>query len=365
MNKRKIMIAFGTRPEAIKMCPLVNTLKKRENAVIEVCFTCQHRELLSDAARAFGVRADYEFDIMKRGQSVASTVSRILCEGEKLLCEVRPDILLVHGDTATAYAMATAAFFSGIRVGHIEAGLRSGNMYAPFPEEYNRRAISLVSSVHFAPTRAAADNLIEEGVQSFRVHITGNTVMDAFRFTLGEHYAHPLLSKCEGKRIIFMTAHRRESHGEVLEGMFRAVAKICKSFDDVAVIFPVHPSPIVKAAAKKVLGGCERVLMCEPLGVKDCHNIMARSYLILTDSGGLQEEAAALHKPVLVMRNVTERREGILLGIARLAGTDERQIFASACRVLSDRAEYESMIKSENPYGESGACEKIADLLCR
>ncbi len=357
------MIAFGTRPEAIKMCPLVKQLKSSTEFDISVCFTCQHKELLFDAARVFGVRADYEFDVMKKSQSISHTVSRILSEGEELLMREKPDILLVHGDTATAYAMSAAAFFSGVRIGHVEAGLRSGSMCAPFPEEYNRRAISLVASLHFAPTVAAAHNLFDEGALYGSVYVTGNTVIDALGCTLSQKYAHPLLELCEGRRIIFMTAHRRESHGEVLEGMLRAVRRICCCFPDVRVIFPVHPSPVVRSAARRVLGDCEGVLMCEPLCVRDCHNIMARSYLVLTDSGGLQEEAAALHKPVLVMRNVTERQEGIMAGIARLAGTDEQQIFATVSRVLSDDGEYKGMITGVNPYGEAGACEKIARII--
>ncbi len=364
MNSKKIMIAFGTRPEAIKMCPLVHELKARA-ANICVCNTGQHRELMSGIAEVFDVKADVELDLMREGQTAAEVVSRVIAQGEKIIKAKRPHTVIVHGDTATALGMAQAAFLSGVRVAHVEAGLRSGDMHAPFPEEFNRRAVTLMSDIHFAPTRRAAENLLHEGVCSSRVHVTGNTVVDALKYTLKEKYTHPLLEACTNKRIIFLTAHRRESQGETMKGMLRAVRRICKSFPDIRVIFPIHPSPAVRACAQEVLGDCREVIMTPPLSVVDCHNIMMRSDMILTDSGGLQEEAAAMGKPVLVMRNTTERPEGILSGIARLAGTDSEQIFATAAQLLSNQSLYKKMCASKNPYGDGKASKKIAEILLK
>lgn len=363
MKNKKILIAFGTRPEAIKMCPLIKELERRDGLDVRVCLTGQHRELADTATRTFGVVPDYDMSLMRPSQTLSDIVGRVLAETDKILTYERPDVVAVHGDTSSAYAVSLAAFLSGIKVAHVEAGLRSGDILSPFPEEFNRRSISLCASLHFAPTYAAATNLLNEGISHSRVFVTGNTVIDAVKFTLKENYTHELLSNCEGKRVIFMTAHRRESHGDVMLGMFRAVKRICREYPNVRVIFPVHPSPAVRCAAGGVLGDVDAVTLCEPLDVIDCHNIMARSYMILTDSGGIQEEAAALKKPVLVMRNVTERPEGIRSGVSRLAGTDEEQIFITVKELLENRALYDSMCGAQNPYGDGHACERIADVL--
>ncbi len=363
MKSKKIMIAFGTRPEAIKMCPLVRELKVREGADVFVCNTGQHRELTRDAMRAFDVNEDKSFDIMKEGQTPSGVCSKIIAEAEGVLANVHPEWLLVHGDTATAFAMSFAGFLSRVKIGHVEAGLRSGDMYSPFPEEFNRRAISLCASLHFAPTRTAATNLLDEGISASCVHITGNTVVDSLEYTVREDYKHPILEKFADKRIIFLTAHRRESRGDTLLGMLCAVRRICETFEDVRVIFPVHPSCEVRMSANAVLGDCEGVLLCEPLRVVDCHNIVARSTLVLTDSGGLQEEAAALGVPVFVMRNVTERPEGIVSGAAFLAGTDAEQIYATVCAALSDIQRYRTMREARKIYGDGNACRRIADII--
>ena len=363
MNNKKILIAFGTRPEAIKMCPLVRELKEREGVHISVCLTGQHRDLLDSAVRIFDVTPDYNLSVMRRDQTPTLVVSDILAEAEKIFDRARPDIVVVHGDTASALAVSLAAFFAGIDVAHVEAGLRSGDIYAPFPEEFNRRSISMTAALHFAPTENAATNLLNEGISPSRVFVTGNTVIDALRYTVKDGYSHKLLDDKQNNRIIFMTAHRRESHGDTMLGMFRAIRRICTQYPDVHVIFPVHPNPAVRCAANGILGECEGVTLCEPLDVIDCHNIMAQSYLILTDSGGIQEESAALGKPVLVMRNVTERPEGIKAGISRLAGTDEEQIFVTVKAILESDKLYKNMCNSPNPYGDGRACERIADIL--
>ncbi len=363
MNNRKIMIAFGTRPEAIKMCPLVRELRSREGIEATVLLSGQHKDMTGSVMDFFGVKADICLE--RRESSLSGLVSEVMQSGEQAIEQVRPDIILVHGDTATALGMGLAGFFSRVRVGHVEAGLRSGDMSAPFPEELDRRALSLCASIHFAPTQRAATCLMEEGIKSSCVHVTGNTVIDALKYTLRADYKNPLLEECEGKRIIFLTAHRRESHGRTLEGIFGAVKRICREHEDIRVIFPVHPCKTVFEAAHSVLGECEAVKLCPPLDVLDCHNIIAHSHLVLTDSGGLQEEAAALGKPVLVMRNVTERPEGIVAGIARLAGTDPEQIFATVSDVLTNPRKYRRMARAQNPYGDGDACKKIADILCK
>ncbi len=363
MQNKKIMIAFGTRPEAIKMCPLVRELKKREGAEVFVLNTGQHRELTNSAMSAFSVSSDRCFDIMSKEQTPSSVTAKIISEAENLLGEVHPDLLLVHGDTATAFAMSVAGFFARIPIGHIEAGLRSEDMYSPFPEEFNRRAISLCASLHFAPTASAATNLLEEGVCSRNVHITGNTVIDALAYTVREDYTHPILERLSDRRIIFATAHRRESRGDTLLGMLCAIRRICESFEDVRVIFPMHPSCEVRGAVRSVLGDCEGVILCEPLGVADCHNILARSTLVLTDSGGLQEESAALGIPVLVMRSVTERPEGIKAGVAILAGTDAEQIYTTTAEALSKPLSRKKIARAQNIYGDGNACVRIADII--
>lgn len=363
-NTKKIMIAFGTRPEAIKMCPLVNELKAR-GARVGVCLTGQHRDLLLPVLERFGVHADYNLDIMTEAQTPADINAQILKKmSEVLECE-RPDTVLVHGDTTTAFAVALSCFYRGISVAHVEAGLRTGDIKSPFPEEFNRRAVSLIAEAHFAPTQRAAMNLLHEGVPQSKVFVTGNTVIDALKYTLNDNYTHPILEKYAGKRIIFLTAHRRESHGETLKRMLNAVLRIAKRYTDVVFIYPVHPNPAVLKTAKSILSGKKRIELCEPFDVFDCHNIMARSYLVLTDSGGIQEEAAALGRPVLVMRNVTERPEGILGGAAALAGTDEEQIYVTVSSLLDDGELYRKMASAPNPYGDGAASGRIADIIVK
>lgn len=361
---KRIMLAFGTRPEAIKLCPLVRELKKRGEADVAVTVSGQHRELLESAMHSFGVKAEYELDVMREGQTLSSLTSAVLTGISEVLVSDTPDILLVHGDTATAFAASLAAFYLGIPTGHVEAGLRSGDILHPFPEELNRRAIALTASLHFAPTEEARNNLLAEGVRASRIFVTGNTVVDALGCTVRDTFTHALLSGTQGKRIIFFTAHRRESIGKPLENMLTAVKRLAENISDIEIIYPVHPNPRVRELAHRVLGECERIKLCEPLDVEACHNIIARSYLVLTDSGGLQEEAAALGVPALVMRNVTERKEGIRAGVARLVGTECEKIYDEAKRLLENASEYKKMIAPVNPYGDGHACERIADIIC-
>ena len=363
-NKRKkILIAFGTRPEAIKMCPLVRVLRACEDAEVKVCITGQHRELVYSVMKIFGVGADFDFKIMREGQTLSDITQKILHSFTELLNEYTPDVIVVHGDTATAFAVTLAGFYRGIPVAHVEAGLRSYDLRSPFPEEFNRRAVSLMATLHFAPTHDAACNLLAEGIGASSVFVTGNTVIDALEHTVKKGYVSKYQRRLDGKRIIFLTAHRRENQGEILERMLGAVRRIVDSAEDVGVIYPVHPNPKVKEVAERILGGCERVVLCPPLDVVECHNLMANSYILLTDSGGIQEEAAALSKPVLVMRNVTERPEGIKAGVAALAGTDEEQIFVTVKRVLTNKKIYEKMANARNPYGDGKACGKIRNIL--
>ena len=364
MKKIKLLVAFGTRPEAIKMCPLIKELLKRENICAKIVFTGQHRAIADEVMSLFGITPDYDMNIMKDSQTLFDITGNILSKAREILQTERPSGVLVHGDTTTAFAVSLAAFYMGIPVYHVEAGLRSHNMKAPFPEEFNRRAISLMSDMHFAPTHTAAENLIHEGISHTNVSITGNTVIDALKYTLCEEYDSPYISNGE-ERIIFLTAHRRESIGKALENMLLAVKDIVYSYSDVRVIYPVHPNPKIKRIAKDVLGDCERVTLCPPLGVVDCHNIMARSYILLTDSGGIQEEAAALGKPVLIMRELTERPEGILSGVAKLSGTDRYQIVATAKELLDNPQLYAKMCTSKNPYGDGSASVQITDAICK
>ena len=363
MKRKKIMAVFGTRPEAVKMCPLVWELKRRDRADICVCVTGQHKELLWDVMRELEVIADCDLGIMKSSQTLFDITAGVLEGLKKVLISERPDIVLVHGDTSTALAVSLACFYLGIPVAHVEAGLRTGNIRSPFPEEFNRRAISLTASCHFAPTETAAENLLREGVPTSCVFVTGNTVVDTVKYTLKKDYAHPLLEGTDGKRIVFLTAHRRESLGAPLEQMLSAVRQVTEAYNDVLVIYPVHPNPCVTTVAETILGDCPRVRLCSPLGVIDCHNIMARSHILLTDSGGLQEEGAALRKPVLIMRNVTERPEGLAAGVARLVGTETESVFFAVCSLLDNSALYSQMSLAPNPYGDGNASARIADIL--
>ena len=361
---KKIMLVFGTRPEAIKMCPLVSELRQRKNVNTIVCVTGQHRQMLDQVLAAFGVEPDYDLSVMKERQTLFDITLSVMNRLRPVLEETEPDIVLVHGDTTTAFAAALTCFYMQIPVGHVEAGLRTYDISSPYPEEFNRQAVGIVSRYHFAPTPRSRENLLREGKQPQSIYVTGNTAIDALRVTVREDYAHPELEWARGSRLILLTAHRRENLGEPMRSMFRAIRRVADEHDDVKVIYPIHMNPTVRAVAAEVFGGDERFHIIEPLDVLDFHNFMARSDLILTDSGGIQEEAPSLGKPVLVMRETTERPEGIAAGTLRLVGTQEATICAEINRLLDNRAAYEEMAHACNPYGDGHACERIADILC-
>lgn len=360
---KKIMAVLGTRPEAIKMCPVIIELKKRKNVDLYVCITGQHREMLRSVLDIFGVRADCDLDIMKEGQSLADITKAVLDGISEVLEREKPDVVLVHGDTTTAFAASLACFYKKIPVGHVEAGLRTYDVYSPYPEEFNRRAIDITARYLFAPTRLSAENLLREGADENSIFVTGNTAIDALRLTVREEYSSPITEAAAGKRIILLTAHRRESHGEALRGIFRAVRRIADEFDDVMIVYPVHPNPVVRAAAEEILSGHERIMLTEPLDVIAFHNLMAKSFFIMTDSGGIQEEAPSLGKPVLVLRDVTERPEGVEAGTLRIVGTDEEKVYLACKSLLCNDAEYAEMSSAENPYGDGKASRRIADAL--
>lgn len=361
-EKKKIMFAFGTRPEAIKMCPLVKELVNRGKFEVVVAVTGQHREMLFEALSLFDVKPKYDLGIMREGQSLFDVTSAVILGLRGILERERPDLVLVHGDTTTAFASALSSFYLKIPVCHVEAGLRTGDIYSPFPEEFNRRAVGVLANYHFAPTKRARENLICEGVPEAKIFVTGNTVVDAFKYTLKDGYFHEILKKTSGQRI-FLTCHRRESLGDRMEEMLWGVKDALGRFTDASVIFPVHPNKKVEEIAKRVFMGVPRVTLCEPFSVFDCHNIMNRCSFILTDSGGLQEEGLAIHKPILVMRDVTERGEGIESGGAMLVGTTRESVFLGISKLLLDRSLYLKMTNAKNPYGDGNASEKIADAL--
>lgn len=361
---KKIMVVFGTRPEAIKMCPLVNELKSRENITTKVCVTGQHRQMLDQVLDIFNVVPDYDLSIMKDKQTLFDITTGILNRIKEVLEQEKPDVVLVHGDTSTTFVTALACFYMQIPVGHVEAGLRTYNIYSPYPEEFNREAVGIISQYNFAPTEVSKENLIREGKKTETVYVTGNTVIDALKTTVREDYKHPELEWADGSRLIMLTAHRRENLGEPMHRMFRAIRRIVDETPDVKVIYPIHMNPVVRKAADEELGDDDRIHIIEPLDVLDFHNFMARSYLILTDSGGIQEEAPSLGKPVLVMRDTTERPEGIKAGTLKLVGTDEEVIYQEFKKLLTDKAEYEKMSQASNPYGDGFACKRIADILC-
>ena len=357
------MLVFGTRPEAIKMCPLVNELKRHNKIKTVVCVTGQHRQMLDQVLEVFDVVPDYDLSIMKDKQTLFDITTNILNRVKDVLEEVKPYIVLVHGDTTTTFVTALACFYLQIPVGHVEAGLRTYNIYSPYPEEFNRQAVSIISQYNFAPTELSKQNLIREGKDESTIYVTGNTAIDALKTTVREDYHHPELDWAEGSRLILITAHRRENLGEPMKHMFRAIRRVMDEHPDVKAIYPIHMNPVVRETADAILGGDERIHIIEPLDVLDFHNFMARSYLILTDSGGIQEEAPSLGKPVLVMRDTTERPEGIKAGTLKLVGTDEETIYAEFKRLLTDKAAYDEMAKASNPYGDGHACERIANIL--
>ena len=360
---KTIMLVFGTRPEAIKMCPLVNELKTREHLNTVVCVTGQHRQMLDQVMEAFGVVPDYDLSIMKENQTLFDITTNILNEIGKILDEVRPDVVLVHGDTSTTFVTSLACFYKQIPVGHVEAGLRTYNIYSPYPEEFNRQAVGIIAKYNFSPTERSKQNLIREGKAPESIFVTGNTAIDALKTTVREEYSHPELEWAKDSRLIMITAHRRENLGEPMHNMFRAIRRVLEEHSDVKAIYPIHMNPAVRKAADEELGGCDRVHIIEPLEVLDFHNFLARSFMILTDSGGIQEEAPSLGKPVLVMRDTTERPEGIEAGTLKLVGTDEQFIYENFKLLLEDRGAYDAMSKAHNPYGDGLACKRIADIL--
>lgn len=357
------MLVFGTRPEAIKMCPLVNELKTRSNVEVTVCVTGQHRQMLDQVLEAFRVVPDYDLSIMKEQQTLFDVTTNILNRIRDVLTKVHPDVVLVHGDTSTTFVTALACFYLQIPVGHVEAGLRTYNIYSPYPEEFNRQAVSIISQYNFAPTDLSKQNLIKEGKNPDTIYVTGNTAIDALKTTVRQDYTHPELEWAKGSRLIIITAHRRENLGEPMHHMFRAIRRIIDENPDVKAIYPIHMNPVVRKAAEEELSGCDRIRIIEPLDVLDFHNFLARSYLILTDSGGIQEEAPSLGKPVLVMRDTTERPEGIAAGTLKLVGTDEATIYENFKLLLEDGNAYQKMATTVNPYGDGHACERIADIL--
>lgn len=360
---KTVMLVFGTRPEAIKMCPLVNELKSRENIKTVVCVTGQHRQMLDQVLDAFDVKPDYDLSIMKDKQTLFDITANILLRIKEVLEEVKPDVVLVHGDTSTTFVTALACFYLQIPVGHVEAGLRTYNIYSPYPEEFNRQSVSIISKYNFAPTEMSKNNLLKEGKDESTIYITGNTAIDALKTTVRDDYTHPELDWAEGSRLIVITAHRRENLGEPMHQMFRAIRRIMDEYPDVKAIYPIHMNPVVRKAASEELGGCDRIHIIEPLDVLDFHNFLSRCYLILTDSGGVQEEAPSLGKPVLVMRDTTERPEGIAAGTLKLVGTDEETIYNSFKELLENKAEYDKMSLASNPYGDGFASKRIADIL--
>lgn len=360
---KKVMLVFGTRPEAVKMCPLVKELKSRKGFETIVCVTGQHRQMLEQVLKIFSVVPDYDLSIMKNEQTLFDVTVSILNSIKYILGKVKPDIVLVHGDTSTAFVTALACYYLQIPIGHVEAGLRTYNIYSPYPEEFNRQAISLISQYNFAPTDSAKQNLLSEGRNPQTIYVTGNTVIDALKTTVREEYTHPELEWAKDSRLVLVTAHRRENLGKPMKNMFSAIKRVLDKHPDVKAVYPIHMNPAVRGIANAVFNGNEQIHIIEPLDVLDFHNFQARSYLILTDSGGIQEEASSLGKPVLVMRDTTERPEGVIAGTLKLAGTEEENIYCSFMELLDNEGVYNTMTYASNPYGDGRASEKIADIL--
>ena len=360
---RKIMVVFGTRPEAIKMCPLVKELKSRDRINTIVCVTGQHREMLDQVLTTFGMVPDYDLSIMKDKQTLFDVSINILDKMRGILEETKPDIVLVHGDTSTTFVAALACFYMQIPVGHVEAGLRTYDIYSPYPEEFNRQAVGIIAKYNFTPTEISKRNLLKEGKDPSSIYVTGNTVIDAFKTTIAKGYTNEHLDWASGSKLIMITAHRRENLGKPMKNMFKAIKRIIDENEDVKAIYPIHMNPLVRETAKEILGNCDRIRIIEPLDVLDFHNFLANSYLIITDSGGIQEEAPSLGKPVLVMRDTTERPEGIAAGTLKLVGTDEEVIYNTFKLLLKDKEEYAKMSNANNPYGDGFASKRIADIL--
>ena len=364
MEKIKVLSVFGTRPEAIKMCPLVKLLEKDERIDAKVCVTAQHREMLDSVLDIFDVKPDFDLNIMAHGQTIIDICNKVLTGVDKVLKEFRPDIVLVHGDTTTTFAGALAAFYNQVMIVHVEAGLRTNDKYSPFPEEMNRQMVDCMTDMYFAPTNLSKENLLKENIEESKIYITGNTAIDAMSTTIDDNYSNSELDFVkDGERLILLTAHRRENLGEPMRHIFKAIKRIVDEFDDVKVIYPIHKNPLVREVANEVFGDCEKVKLIEPLEVFDFHNFINKSYMIMSDSGGVQEEAPSLGKPVLVLRDTTERPEGIDAGTLKLVGTDEETIYNEAKRLLTDKEEYERMSMASNPYGDGHASERIVDAI--
>ena len=359
----KVMTVFGTRPEAIKMAPLVKELKSRKEIECIVCVTAQHRQMLDQVLEVFDIKPDYDLDIMKQGQTLGDITSRVLSGLDGVIKEVKPDIVLVHGDTTTTFAGALAAFYNQVDIGHVEAGLRTWNKYSPYPEEMNRQMVGVMADMHFAPTEKSKNSLVNENKDISKIYVTGNTAIDALATTVKEDYTNPIFDWIGNDRMILLTAHRRENLGEPMRGMFKAIKRITEEFQDVKVVYPVHLNPKVREVANDVLGDNDRVKLIDPLEVIDFHNFIAKSYLILTDSGGIQEEAPSLGKPVLVLRDTTERPEGIDAGTLKLAGTDEETIYKLTKELLENEEEYNRMSKASNPYGDGKASKRVVEAI--
>ena len=358
-----VLTIFGTRPETIKMAPLVKELQKRDNIKTVVCVTAQHRQMLDQVLNAFHIEPDYDLDIMQPGQTLSDITARVLKGLENVIKEVKPDIVLVHGDTTTTFAGSLAAFYHQIPIGHVEAGLRTYNKYSPYPEEINRQFVGLVADLNFAPTERSRKNLLDEGKNPNFIYVTGNTAIDALKTTVQKEYKNEITEWAEGSRLIVLTAHRRENLGEPMRHMFKAIKRVIEKYDDVKMVYPVHLNPQVINVAKEIFGECERVKLIKPLEVLEFHNLLNKSYLILTDSGGIQEEAPSLGKPVVVLRDTTERPEGIEAGTLKLAGTNEETIFSIIDDLLCNDANYQKMSKASNPYGDGKASKRIADII--
>ena len=357
----KVMTIFGTRPEAIKMAPLVKELEKRKEIESIVCVTAQHREMLDQVLKVFNIKPDYDLNIMKQGQTLSEITSRVLLGLEEVIKEVKPNIILVHGDTTTTFAGTLAAFYNNVDIGHVEAGLRTWNKYSPFPEEMNRQMVDCMTDMYFAPTEVSKNNLLIQGINEEKIYITGNTAIDAMKYTVNDNYYNEIFDWVSEDKLILLTAHRRENLGEPMRNIFKAIKRILEEYSDIKVIYPIHLNPKVREVANEIFGGIERIKIIEPLGVFDFHNFIKKSYLILTDSGGIQEEAPSLGKPVLVLRDTTERPEGIKAGTLKLIGTDEKKVYKEIKKLLVDKSEYEKMSKANNPYGDGFASKKIVD----
>ncbi len=361
--KIKVMSIFGTRPEAIKMAPLVKELESREEIESIVCVTAQHREMLDQVLETFKIKPDYDLNMMKQGQTLIDITTGALTGVDAVIKEAKPDIVLVHGDTSTTFAGGLAAFYNQVAVGHVEAGLRTYNKYSPYPEEMNRQMVDCFTDMYFAPTNLSRDNLLKENVDDAKIYVTGNTAIDAMSTTVDENYTHPELEWLQGDKMILLTAHRRENLGEPMRNIFRGIRRVLDEVDGIKVIYPIHKNPLVRAAADEIFGDCDRVKLIEPLEVFDFHNFQNLAHIILTDSGGIQEEAPSLGKPVLVLRDTTERPEGIDAGTLKLVGTNSDVIYNETMRLLNDKEEYDRMSKASNPYGDGHASERIVDAI--